>query len=163
MKLLGLVTSAVAAAILGAATALVCAYSLLSVAGAPYFAVASNSMTPVMQRGDLVVTTPTGDLQVGDAVTFRMHGQLVTHRLVARGRQPHTFETRGDANPGNDPWTISTSDVVGKVQSVITRAGWPLLWLGTLPGRFALIAAVALAILALQWAWPRAAYAQALP
>ena len=163
MKLLSLVTSAIASAILGAAIALVVAFSLLTFAEAPYFAVASNSMTPVMQRGDLVVTTPTGDLQVGDAVTFRMHGQLVTHRLVARGRQPHTFETRGDANPGNDPWTISTSDVVGKVQSVITRAGWPLLWLGTLPGRFALIAAVALAILALQWAWPRAAYAQALP
>lgn len=163
MKLLSLVTSAIASAIIGAAVALVGAFSLLTFAGAPYFAVASNSMSPVMQRGDLVVTNPTGDLHVGDAVTFRMHGQLVTHRLIAYGRQPHTFETRGDANPGNDPWTISTSDVVGKVQSVITRAGWPLLWLGTLSGRLTVIALVVLAVLALQWAWPRAAYAQALP
>ena len=163
MKMLGLVASAVAAALLGAAAALVCAYSLLNFAGAPYFAVASNSMSPVMQRGDLIVTSPQGDLSVGDAVTFRMHGQLVTHRLVAPGRLPDTFETRGDANPGNDPWTISTSDVVGKVQSVIARAGWPLLWLGTLSGRVALVAVVLFAIAALQWAWPRVAYAQALP
>jgi len=163
MRILSLITSALSSAILGAAIALIAAYSILSAAGAPFFAVASNSMTPVMQRGDLVVTSPRGELHVGDAVTFVMHDQLVTHRLVATGRQPNTFETRGDANPGNDPWTISTSDVVGKVQSIVARAGWPLLWLGTLGGRLTITGVIVLAIAGLLWAFPRAAYVQALP
>ena len=161
MKILSLVAGAVSAALLGAVAALIAAFALLNVAGAPYFAVASNSMLPVMQRGDLVVTSPQGELNIGDAVTFSMHGRLVTHRIVAPGRAPHTYETRGDANPGNDPWTISSSDVVGKVQSVITRAGWPLLFLGTVSGRFVTSAAIVVAIAILMWAWPRVAYVEA--
>lgn len=157
MRILGLITSALSSAILGAAIALIAAYSILGAAGAPFFAVASNSMSPSMQRGDLVVTSPHGDLQIGDAVTFVMHDQLVTHRLVAPGKRPNTFETRGDANQGNDPWTISTSDVVGKVQSVVARAGWPLLWLGTIGGQRTITGVIVLAIAGLLWAFPRTA------
>ena len=164
MKLFSVVASAVGTAVISAAASLLIALSLLGLADAQYFAVASNSMVPVMQRGDLVITANRGALNVGDAVTFTKYQQLVTHRIVANGRQPGTYETRGDANPGNDPWTITARDVVGKVQGVVTNAGWPLLWMSSLAGRFALFGAVIASVLALMWAWPRAAYsAQAVP
>ena len=158
-----MISSAIASAVLGAVAAFVAVLALLNVAGAHYFAVSSNSMTPFMQRGDLVVTSPRGALSIGDAVTYAIYGRIVTHRIVAPGREPGTYETRGDANRGNDPWTISAADVIGKVRSVVPRAGWPLLFLGAPTGRFMMYACVAGSVVVLWWTWPKVIYSQALP
>lgn len=164
MKTLSVVVAAVASAVLAATVSLFLGLAVLNTAGTDVFAVASDSMAPVMHRGDLVVTAPRGELRVGDAVTFSKYQTLVTHRIVANGRQHGTFETRGDANPGNDPWTITAQDVVGTVQGVVTNAGWPLLLMSGATGRLTFVGAMIAAAVLLLWSWPRAVYsAQALP
>lgn len=162
-KSLELLTAMIATAVVSAVVSLLLAFAALGVGNASYFAVASDSMAPLMHRGDLVVTSSSGRLDLGDAVTFRKYGQLVTHRLAEFGRQPGTYETRGDANAGNDPWTITSRDVVGKVRGVVTNAGWPLLWMSTIVGRVLLCAAFLAAVFAALWALPRALYTQAVP
>ena len=148
--------AAVSVTTLAASLGLAFALWLLGLAGAQSFPVASDSMVPAFSRGDLVVTKPVQQLRVGDVVTFRKYNQLVTHRIVAEGRAPGTFETRGDANPGNDPWTISSADVTGRVAGVVRRAGAPLLALGSPFGRVLAVNVLLLLVFLLMWALPRA-------
>ena len=118
-------------------------------------------MVPTFARGDLVVARPTRALAIGDVVTFRVYGRLVTHRIAEADAATGRFRTRGDANPGPDPWTIAASDVVGTVRAVVHRAGHPLLVLETPAGRvLAGNVGIALVVLA-WWAIPRAT--RALP
>ena len=150
------VIAAIAASCIGVVIALALALGALDAAHAKFFPVASNSMVPSFQRGDLVITRAAQTLHVGDTVTFRKYGTLVTHRIVANGKTPGTFETRGDANPGNDPWTITPADVVGTVRSTVTNAGFPLLMLEDPRGRALAGNGLAALIIALWWALPRA-------
>ena len=147
---------AIAVALLVISVGLFGSLWLLGTAGAQAYPVASDSMTPVFARGDLVVTQPASQLRVGDIVTFRKYGHLITHRIVAEGRIPGTFETRGDANSANDPWTISPSDVTGRVQSVVRRAGVPLLVGESASGRIVGANLLLAALLGAGWAVPRA-------
>lgn len=148
--------SALAASVIGLVVALALALSLLNLAHAQYFAVESDSMAPAFVRGDLVVTRVAPQLRVGDTVTFRKYGHVVTHRIVALGRMAGTYETRGDANQASDPWTITAADVVGRVDHVIQRAGFPLLLLASAPGRLLAGNGVVGLLVLLSWAAPRA-------
>ena len=147
---------AIAVALLVISFGLLGSLWLLGTAGAEAYPVASDSMVPVFARGDLVVTQPASRLRVGDIVTFRKYGHLITHRIVASGRVPGTFETRGDANPGNDPWTISPADITGRVQSVVHRAGMPLLIGESTSGRIVGANLLLAALISAGWAVPRA-------
>jgi signal peptidase I len=153
---LPVIAAAVSAALLASTVGLVGSLWMLTAAGAQVHPVASDSMAPTFVRGDLVVTRPASALRIGEAVTFRKYGHLVTHRIVAQGRVPGTFETRGDANPGNDPWTIGMVDVTGHVQGVVKRAGLPLLVLESGAGRLLGASLLLAAVLTLWWALPRA-------
>ena len=73
--------------------------------------VESGSMTPTMPKGSLLLEhqVPATDLRPGMVTTFWTpvaDTRLETHRLVRVDRRDgRTFiTTRGDANPGNDPW-----------------------------------------------------------
>ena len=149
------VVAAVAISALSALVAALLAYQLLALRGST-FVVASNSMQPAASRGDVVVVQPIDHVTIGDAVTFEKYGTLVTHRIVAKGRVPGTYETRGDANPGNDPWTITRKDIVGRAESVVPRLGWPVLLASQPLGRLGLFGVIATLLLALWWAVPRA-------
>ena len=162
MKIVQLLTAIATTALISAAMAIMLAFGALGLANASYFAVQSDSMAPLMHRGDLVVATPRA-FQVGDAVTFRKFDRLVTHRVVAPGKQSGSFETRGDANPSNDPWTITAADVVGVARGVVTNAGWPLLWMTSTLGRILLCLALLSAVAGALWAYPKVLYTQALP
>jgi len=154
--LLPTLVSALSAALLAGVAGLLLSLWLLAAAGAQPHAVASDSMAPAFARGDLIVTQPVTVPRVGDTVTFRRYGRLVTHRIVAEGRVPGTFETRGDANLGNDPWTITAADVTGRVQGVVRRAGTPLLAMESMGGRVLGLILLAGAAIALWWSLPRA-------
>lgn len=148
--------AAAGVALLAAMLGLLLSLWVLGLAGAHSYPVASDSMVPAFSRGDLVVTRPVAHLQIGDMVTFRKYGQLVTHRVVAEGRAPGTFETRGDANPGNDPWTIVAADVTGRVEGVVRGAGTPMLALESAVGRVLVVQLLLGICFALWWALPRA-------
>jgi signal peptidase len=101
----------------------------------PLLAVASGSMVPTLQVGDLIVVQ--GGLEVtdlnaayetGDIIVFRKPGnpdELIVHRAVEAhsvGDDMYVL-TRGDHNSGVDPWRIYDSHLVGKVVSSLPLVG----------------------------------------
>jgi signal peptidase len=92
--------------------------------------VVSGSMEPSIQKGALVVASPVSasDIHAGDVIMFRApdgSGRVITHRVAAIddvAGEP-AIHTRGDANNENDPWTVTSHDVLGRVRGDIPHAG----------------------------------------
>jgi hypothetical protein len=87
--------------------------------------------------GTLLLTRPTSvrSVEVGDIVTFHPPNSTLvySHRVIARSAAG--LRTRGDVNAMPDPWTLTDSNLIGKVQARWWAAGWvlrgaPLLLLG---------------------------------
>jgi hypothetical protein len=76
------------------------------------------SMEPTLFRGDTVRLESPESVQLGDIVTFELHGRLYTHR-VARLAGDTVF-CRGDNRTTGDPG-VPRSQVVGRVTEVIGR------------------------------------------
>jgi signal peptidase len=102
----------------------------------PLLAVASGSMEPALNVGDLIVVQ--GGLAVDDIVAnyvtgdvivfYRPNGatDLIVHRAVEVDVDLDnvTFlKTKGDHNPSTDYWKVYESDVVGKVVGVVPYLG----------------------------------------
>jgi signal peptidase I len=78
--------------------------------------VLSGSMTPTIPRYSLIVARPvrTDQIRVGDVVVFQppagypLSGERVMHRVVSLQHLDGAtvMQTKGDANPGADPWKI---------------------------------------------------------
>lgn len=84
------------------------------------FTVASQSMRPTLQKGDLIVTKQQTSYKKGDIITFvnprgRKKIDTVTHRIIKieKERQETIYITKGDANNVADGWKIKKSDVLG--------------------------------------------------
>ncbi|MEB3851138.1 MAG: signal peptidase I, partial [Desulfurococcales archaeon] len=104
---------------------------LLAASGARVVVVTSGSMEPSLGVGDLAVVLP-GSPGPGSVVLYRHEGGLVIHRVV----EDHGsyLVTRGDANPGPDPWRVGAGSVVGVMRLRVPWAGRPLLWLRAVLG-----------------------------
>jgi signal peptidase len=113
------------------------AWTLIAVvfAGWSPVVVTSDSMTPLIRSGDLVLLDDNAaDLDEGTVIAFEREDQLVTHRIVdvwADG----SYRTRGDANDGPDAEPIDPADVVGNGRLLVPVIGAPLVWVeqGRLP------------------------------
>lgn len=100
--------------------------------GHPVYSVASGSMTPTFDTGDLIVDNPISGpaaltLHPGQVITFvaasgdgKEAGLVVTHRIVARvlnpadpGSSPVEYRTKGDANNAPDVALVPASAVLG--------------------------------------------------
>ncbi len=101
-----------------------------------------NSMAPLYQRGDLVITRAADDYGIGDIVTYR-HPEigLVIHRIIARNGD--RWQLKGDHNDFVDPYQPLTAEIEGRAWLHLPRAGaaltglrqyWPLLALGVAGG-----------------------------
>jgi len=102
------------------------------------YMVRSESMTPAINMGDMVITGPPDnpfgkDISPGAVITYNHKGQLVTHRLLEINGDE--LVTKGDAVEDADPWQVTISDVQGvylfRLPSlgymsnfVRTRTGW---------------------------------------
>lgn len=94
----------------------VAAFLLLAVGprlfGYHTFTMLTGSMAPLINPGDVVVTTPTavGDIQVGDVITYHIpveDHRVETHRvteILVNNNGTTAVRTKGDANNGVDPW-----------------------------------------------------------
>ncbi len=149
------VIAALAASALALILTFAAALGVLNLAHAGTFAVRSDSMRPAFARGDLIITRPTSGLAVGQVVTYRHAGVLVTHRIVTV-EQGGSYRTRGDANPAPDPWTMTATDVVGEVRGVVPRVGSLLLLTDTKLGRLSVVIVVWALMSIVQWATRRA-------
>jgi signal peptidase len=77
--------------------------------------VISDSMKPVFERGDIVLSQAISkEPQVGDIVTFKAREVLnpVTHRVVSI--QGNFVSTKGDNNPMADDYGTTKNDVIAK-------------------------------------------------
>ncbi len=83
------------------------------------YCVASGSMSPALDVGDVVYVTA-GDPEVGDIVVLSLDGQLITHRIVSV--ENGDFVTKGDAN--DEPDTFENARVVGIVRFHLPLLGY---------------------------------------
>lgn len=79
--------------------------------------VESGSMAPAIPEGSVALArlTPVAELETGQVISFyppTERPRLTTHRIVAvdRTRGGTIVTTRGDANPGDDPWQAELLD-----------------------------------------------------
>jgi len=106
--------------------------------GYSLYLVRSESMTPAVKMGDLIITGPlngpiNGELKPGTIVTYEHSKELITHRI--QSIDGTTLVTKGDAVEDPDSWPVTLSDVkgiylfkipyVGYVTSFVqTKFGW---------------------------------------
>ena len=115
----------------------------------PVVAVISESMSPVMHRGDLVVLSsfPNEILTIDDIIVFRIAEREIPiiHRIVAMAHDGRML-TKGDNNweddrglySPNQPW-VARNDVVGKAIITIPGAGYASIFLHENPVLFIFI------------------------
>lgn len=92
--------------------------------------VLSDSMSPALRVGDVVVHRPAGKLEVGQILVVDdpvRPGSLLTHRLV--GETPDGDLTlQGDANAVADSTPVAVEAVRGRVQVRVPLVGLPVAW-----------------------------------
>jgi signal peptidase len=102
----------------------------------PMLAVASGSMLPTLNIGDLIIvegvsnaSDVVADYDIGDIIVFYRPdypNRLIVHRAVIKndtGDRSY-FKTKGDNNLGDyDPWDIPFDQIVGKVVYKVDHAG----------------------------------------
>ena len=101
--------------------------------GKSLLTVATDSMKPVFNSGDLIIMEKldqdgVADLEVGDIITYRSPidldgdgrtGDINTHRIYEKDTEKEEFVTKGDNNPipdnqGDNAHTVSYHAVVGR-------------------------------------------------
>lgn len=101
-------------------------------------AVATGSMIPEIQPGDVVIMRKISDvdqaeqLSVGDVIQFKRSDILITHRIVAMEKsqkEEMLIITKGDNNSGIDSVPVGLEDLRGTLLKVIPKIGWPTLLL----------------------------------
>jgi signal peptidase len=118
--------------------------------GIRFLAITSGSMTPEINIGDVVVSTPVSisDVKVGDIIVFKGDSNLVVHRVVGFSRD-NCFITKGDANENNDPLWACGDNVVGRVFLTIPLVGYPAVLLLETTGSFINMISLVLSLLSL--------------
>jgi signal peptidase len=98
--------------------------------GYRFLAVQTDSMTPTINSGDLVIGQPprTAAIDTGTVITFRNNrdGHLVTHRVIRveeKGSQL-AYYTKGDANGLEDDFPVYLRDVVALYRVRIPFLGY---------------------------------------
>ncbi len=120
------------------------AVSILIVAVLVYFssgyfkyhaiAIATGSMSPSINRGDVVIVKKTSDydsIQEGEVIAYDYHNVLVVHRLSKKIKvdDEYFFYSRGDANEDEDNYIVKQDMIEGVVKYRIPLLGMPTVWL----------------------------------
>lgn len=121
-----------------AATAVPCLVLIAFFAGwLPAYptAIATGSMEPEIQIGDMVVMARwgLGDIQPGDVIAVERQGRTIVHRVVeVRQEAGETrYITQGDANNAPDDEPATQSQVEGRMIGLVPAVGRISLWLHT--------------------------------
>ncbi len=90
------------------------------------YVIVSNSMHPAVSRGDMVFSFPIDKtfLELGDIIAFSSPsdpGTVIVHRVVAKERDG--YKTKGDNNSVSDNWTVTDSQVIGRIGFTIPHFG----------------------------------------
>ena len=102
-------------------------------------AIMSNSMKPKFSRGDVVIISDieqkdVGNLKIGDIIVYRLDNSRVIHRIaeIKEYNGKLFFRTKGDNNPTVDRDYVEKEQILGVVEMVIPKIGYPTVWLSEL-------------------------------
>ncbi len=96
----------------------------------------SNSMYPVIKRGDIVVLEKKSIEQLNnlnkyDIISYRLENINVVHRIVATEKHNNEilYITKGDNNNMADKEKVKPSQINGVIRFKIPKLGYPSVWL----------------------------------
>lgn len=122
------------------------------VAGWERVVLTSGSMQPLIDPGDVVLTTKANHpVSPGTVVVFKnpnKPGSLTTHRVIET-LPDGSYRTKGDANPQPDVSPVIEEDVIGRGALLVPVIGLPAVWIQQ--GHPALAAAAAAMVFLLVW------------
>ncbi len=140
-------------AVCALALALLALLLLARVAGYRPLVDYSNSMSPAINAGDVLIVRPAAASSVrrGEIVAFhdpQRNGKLITHRVVSVHASPKRLEflTRGDANAAPESWSVARQSSVGEVMLRIPDLGRVTAWLTDALVRSAVLGLLAFAL-----------------
>jgi signal peptidase len=120
----------------------------LLVSGGRLTVVTSGSMTPTLNVGDVVLVTPTQELQNGTIAVYMGERSLVIHRVVGivhdNGTKLYIF--KGDANNDVDPNPVPQKYIVGKMTFRVPLVGLPVILLTKSVGGFPTMSALLISL-----------------
>jgi signal peptidase len=113
------------------------------------YAVTSDSMGPVIERGDVIVAQPHdgANLAEGTILVFDTTGGRTAHR-INKVLSPVEYETKGDANASADSSTVHAEQVVGVARIAVPLIGRLILFAREDPMLKGLPLAIALVVIA---------------
>jgi signal peptidase len=120
--------------------------------------VISGSMSPAVEAGDVVVTSPVPENRMRPGLVIRFHdprrpGRYVLHRVV-RVAEDGRLVTKGDANLVTDVAPVPKGTVTGVWRLRVPYVGLPVLW--WIRGEHLRLALTAAALFVpLGWWWVR--------
>ncbi|GIG19285.1 hypothetical protein Cch01nite_00090 [Cellulomonas chitinilytica] len=127
--------------------------------------VQTGSMEPHISPGDLVLSTPLpqdSPIPLGGVVEFwgpaAGGGQhRVVHRIVAPGRTPQEWITKGDANDDADSTALTRDKITGQGRLLVRWVGLPSMWLAghQYVPLVSWLAGTGAAVWLAAWSWPR--------
>ena len=88
--------------------------------GYSLFEVATGSMKPTIQIGDVVIVKITKDVNENDIIVYIDGDDIITHRLVEKSED--NIVTRGDANNSEDK-PIKENMIIGQVIKIVPQLG----------------------------------------
>ena len=122
---------------------LVATIALGRFAGFSTATVLSESMVPVANVEDLMITQPfDGNVVLNDIYVFDSpaDGHQTSHRIIKQGETPDLWITKGDANTSQDMQPIATAAINSHVIAVIPHYLHAFPFLDSLPGRLLTLA-----------------------
>lgn len=96
-------------------------------------AIASGSMAPNINKGDVVVIEKIDrydNLKVGDVLAYNYDGKIIVHRIINIIEEDgkYYFYTKGDNNNSQDDFVIYEDMIVGIVNIRLPFIGYPTVW-----------------------------------
>ncbi len=112
----------------------------------------SNSMSPSINTGSIIVVKKSNTYQIGEAISYYAkideEESIITHRITGIGGNVYT--TKGDANEVADREIVLPRLVIGKVVLIIPYLGYLITFAKSLLGMQLSIIAPALIIICLE-------------
>lgn len=97
--------------------------------GFRWYQILTDSMSPEIRSGDIVIVRMTKDINEGDIITFNpvkgKKNTYLTHRVAEKYRlnDETLYKTKGDANKHSDISPVSADQIIGKVVFKIPYLG----------------------------------------
>lgn len=98
-------------------------------------AIGSESMTGAINKGDVIIIDKRKkEYKKKDIIAFSQNGEIIVHRVIDIVEKDDGvyYQTKGDANNGEDPWLVDDKAIVGQEKFRILFLGLPTVALSEL-------------------------------